>query len=130
MAVVGKVANTRRLSFPALKHRRMRPSVCPHQPAASVPFAPHGCEAEQVIEAAAVDTDIDHFAARYQVLQRPAVLGGLLLPVVGTSPAIRQQRQTDLDVEVLGQEAPERLLTIQLGLCIPAFNERLINRQP
>ena len=64
--------------------------------------AQHG-QAEQVIEAAAVDPDDDHLGAAQDLVQCQAA-PGLTCPELGAGPTIGLQRQADLDVEVLGAQ--------------------------
>jgi len=94
----------------------MRPGPGPQQPLPGQPIPADSSEPQQVIEPPAIDTDVDHFAAFDQVIERQTRKNSPRLPKVGTGPAIRKERQTNLDVKVFRQEAPKRFLAFQLGL--------------
>ena len=119
-----EVAEPRRLCLAASQHDGMRPRLAPREPVAGAPVAPKCREAQQVVQAAAVDADRDHFAALDQRREgQPA--GCLRLPVVRAGPSVRPEVQADLDVQVLGEERltrPVRLVLDLLDLVLQPFS--------
>src|ERR1700694_5398818 len=87
----------------------------PQKPFSGAALATKNGDAEQVVEPAAVGADHGHIAARQERLERKAALDPAL-PNRGAGPAVRAQRQPDLDVEVFGGKSAERCLAIAFGL--------------
>ena len=95
----------------------MRPCPGPREPVAGAGLASDHGQAEQVVQAAAVDPDVDHLAALEERIElQPA--GTLALPEVRAGPTVRAQREADLYVQVLRRPAPQLLLAARRRLLV------------
>jgi hypothetical protein len=103
VAVAGEVGQARRDLRPQLHDVGLNPGLRPREPAARTAFAAHDRQAEEVVEAAAVDPHDADVAAALEFGQRKGSVGGGG-PIVGAAPAVGVQAEADFDVQVLGEE--------------------------
>ncbi|MCY1293480.1 hypothetical protein D9M69_444100 [compost metagenome] len=126
VACLGEILKGRGDLLAALHHRRMRPGMPPAELPAGFLLAPNGVSTEQVVQTTAVDAEVYHLAPLEQSVERAWL--NSVFPEVGAGPAVRAQRQTNLDVAMLRQKAPERLLSAALGLGILAEQKLFVDR--
>ena len=100
----------------------------PVQPVARRLIAADHSQAEQVVQPAAVNANREHIAALDQFGKFQRGLHRLPLPPLRAGPPVRPERQADLDVQVLRQEAPHAVLADLLGLRELACQELLVYR--
>src|SRR3546814_6332940 len=81
----------------------MAPGVTPSQPVRGLPVAAQHHQAEQVVEAAAVDPDHDCLGSVEQLVERE-LRHLALFPEFGARPPVGPQPDADFDVEVLRGE--------------------------
>ncbi|NQW52155.1 MAG: hypothetical protein HQ465_13045, partial [Rhodospirillales bacterium] len=104
-----KVAEHRGLALAPIEHRTVGPRPRPQQPVPGDPVSTEYCEAQQIVQAAAVDADHHHLAPLEQGVQGERPVGGPL-PEIGANPAIGAKREADFYVQVLRRPADDLAL--------------------
>ena len=114
--LLGKIQQNRCDFLAPLQYRRMRPSMKPRRPYPRIVFqTANNRNSQQVIQTAAVHTNVDDFAVFQHPIQIDFGIFSTILPKFRSCPIISSQRQGNLHIQMLRHKSAKRDFSVRLG---------------